>query len=247
VKQKGIEVESVPNQKIQLENTTERGGILTMPGVLAMNKGPVIRGTWILERILGDHLGDPPADVGVVAPNRKGEKLSFRERFEEHRSNKNCAVCHDKIDPLGFALQRYDAQGAFIAEKNKARVNDGKKKARQGPTEALDTSGQLPSGETFDDFAGLKKILTSSQRETIVRNLVEKALSYALCRKLEMYDQPTVTRIVANLEARENGGTYRDLVHEVVISLPFQQSRFPEAESTASASTPTSASAQADP
>ena len=245
VKQKGIEVESVPNQRIRLENTAERGGILTMPGVLAMNKGPVIRGTWILERILGDHLGDPPADVGVVAPNRKGEKLSFRERFEEHRSNQNCAVCHDKIDPLGFAMQRYNAQGGYIADKNNAPVDTGKKRKKNdppGPTEALDTSGQLPSGEVFKDFAELKKILTTSQRETIIRNLVEKTLSYALCRRLEVYDQPTVTQIVASLETREHGGTYRDLVHEVVDSLPFRQARFPDtAAKTATASVQTKA------
>ena len=69
VKQKGIEVEIVPNQKIKLEHAVERGGILTMPGVLAMNKGPIQRGTWILERILGQELPEPPADVGQVPPN----------------------------------------------------------------------------------------------------------------------------------------------------------------------------------
>ena len=75
-----------------------------MPGVLAMNKGPVLRGTWILERVLGEHLPDPPANVGQVPNNQRGENLTFRQRFEAHRSNATCAVCHDKIDPLGFAL-----------------------------------------------------------------------------------------------------------------------------------------------
>ena len=115
---KGIENEIVPNQKIQLVETAGRGGILTMPGLLAMNRGPIIRGTWILERILGDYLPDPPANVGQVKPNKEGETLSFRQRFEQHRSQATCAICHDKIDPLGFVLESYDANGEFLLASN---------------------------------------------------------------------------------------------------------------------------------
>ncbi|MCK4685930.1 MAG: DUF1592 domain-containing protein, partial [Pirellulales bacterium] len=112
-KQRGIEVEAVPNQRLELVGTSERGGLLTMPGILAMNRGPVIRGTWMLEKVLGEHLPDPPADVGQVKPNQTGENLTFRERFELHRSDATCAICHNKIDPLGFAMQAYDATGAY--------------------------------------------------------------------------------------------------------------------------------------
>lgn len=233
VKQKGIEVESVPNQKLTLEHADERGGILTMPGVLAMNKGPVIRGTWVLERILGDHLSDPPPDVGQVAPNRKGEDLSFRERFEQHRSSEACALCHDKIDPIGFALQGYNDAGAYILKPETAAAAEKKKKKQKTPpmkpVEKIDTSGQLPSGESFADFKELKELLVTSQRSVIIRNIVERTLSYALCRKLEIYDQPTIDAIAAKLEA--NDGTYRDLVHEVVNSLPFREATFPAEES----------------
>jgi hypothetical protein len=201
-KQKGIEVEIVPNQKISLVQTKTRGGILTMPGILEMNRGPVIRGTWMLERILGEELPEPPADVGQIPANPPGKNLTFRERFEMHRSKPTCAICHDKIDPLGFALQRYDGPNY----KGNADV---------------DTTGQLPTGESFKDFAGLKQILVTSQSETVIRNIVKRTLSYALCRKLEIFDRPTVDKIVDELVA--SNGTYRDLVHQVATSLPFQQ------------------------
>ena len=201
-KQKGIEVEIVPNQKISLVQTKNRGGILTMPGVLEMKRGPVIRGTWILERILGEHLPEPPADVGQIPANPPGQKLSFRERFEMHRSKATGAICHDRIDPLGFALQRYN--GAKYDNKSK-----------------VDTAGRLPSGESFDDFQGLKQILVTTQREPVIRNIVKRTLSYALCRKLELFDRPTVDSIVNELT--ESDGTYRDLVHQVAGSLPFQK------------------------
>ena len=114
VKQRGIEVEIVPNQKIRLVETKERGGILTMPGVLSMNRGPILRGTWVLERILGEELPEPPPNVGNVPGNPKGRELSFRQRFEMHRSKQSCAVCHDRIDPLGFAFEGFNAGGNYV-------------------------------------------------------------------------------------------------------------------------------------
>lgn len=221
-KAKGIEVEAVPNQMIHLSKVKERGGLLTMPGLLAMNRGPVLRGTWILERILGEHLPDPPADVGVVKPNRRGQQLSFRERFQEHRANESCAICHDKIDPLGFALQRYDANGTFIDEKYEPKK---KKQAEVEPLDQIDTSGTLPSGESFANFDELKQILATSQRTRVIRNLVERTLSYALCRQLEIFDQPTVNQITSRLV--KSNGTYQDLIHEIVNSLPFRETFVP--------------------
>ena len=142
---KGIEIEKVPNQQIKLKETANhRGGLLTMPGVLAMNRGPILRGTWILERILGDHLPDPPANVGQVPPNKRDEDLTFRQRFEIHRNNPACASCHDKIDPLGFGLQHYAVDGRFLPLGNTA--NKRKQKAPPVDPDRLDSSGRLPSG-----------------------------------------------------------------------------------------------------
>jgi hypothetical protein len=207
---KGVERQNGPNQRISLTHSKQRGGIITMPGIAQMNRGPILRGTWILERILGEHLPEPPMDVGSVPRNKKGEKLSFRQRFEQHRSQPSCAVCHDKIDPLGFAMQRFSGSGSYITD----RPDDPE----------LDSSGQLPSGERFDDIIGLKRILVTVKRRVVVRNLVERLMSYALCRELEIYDQPTVATITDQLYASE--GTFRDLVHAIATSLPFRGAEF---------------------
>ncbi len=220
-KPKGIEVAATPNQFLVLEQTPERGGLLTMPGILAMNRGPILRGTWILERILGEHLPDPPANVGQVAENRAGEQLTFRQRFEQHRSQKTCALCHDKIDPLGFALQGYDDQGGYLLSSSYVppKKKRGSLAAETAPS--LDTSGKLPSGEEFNDFQELQQILIGTQREPVIRNIVDRLLSYALCRNLEITDRPTVDDIVAKMT--DHDGTYRELVWEIANSLPFRE------------------------
>lgn len=219
-KPKGIEIEIVPNAKLTLNKTTGRGGLLTMPGVLAMNRGPILRGVWMLERVMGDYLPDPPANVGQVAANIPGENLTFRERFEQHRENETCAICHDKIDPLGFALEAYDDKGGYLAAPNSKR-NAKRAKKVAVDFDSIDTSGRLPGGEEFADFAELKQILMTTQREPIVRNIVKQMLAYALCRKLEMHDQPTVETIVGELLT--TNGTWRDLVHAIANSLPFRE------------------------
>lgn len=231
-KPRGIEIEAVSNQKLGLENTVGRGGLITMPGVLAMNRGPILRGVWMLERILGEHLPDPPADVGQVEANIPGENLSFRERFAKHRDDERCAVCHDKIDPLGFALSGYDDNGAF-----RLGDDDQRQKKRKTPLDAdLDASGTLPSGEAFADFDELKGILRIKYRQRITRNIVQQMMAYALGRKLEIYDQPSITSIVEALlrdDEQANGkraGSWRNLIQRIVGSLPFQEAYFPGAE-----------------
>lgn len=209
-KPKGIEKTTTPFQEFTLEKATWRGGIITMPGILTMNRGPIQRGTWLLRRVLGVRLGEPPADVPPIKPSPRGQKLSFRERFERHRSDTSCARCHEKIDPLGFSLDHYDVKGQFIQNK-----------------ESLpDASGKLPTGETFKNYSELKEILMTSQKEKIIRNSVERTLSYAMCRKLTRNDQPTVDRITKNI-VKENG-TWKDLFVEIVNSLPFRETIFRE-------------------
>ncbi|MCA9140851.1 MAG: DUF1592 domain-containing protein, partial [Planctomycetales bacterium] len=218
-KQDGVEIASLPNQMISLKENLYRGGFLTIPGVLAMNRGPVLRGTWMLERVLGETLPDPPANVGQVPANRNGEQLSFRQRFEIHRSNRTCAVCHDKIDPLGFALQHFDDSGAHQLLEQPSR-NKRKEKEKAVETN-IDASGRLPSGETFQDFQELKQILMTGQKDAVTENVVRRFLGYALCRKLEYHDRQAVQQIMANL--RESDGTFRDLILEVCNSLPMRR------------------------
>jgi hypothetical protein len=157
----------------------------------------------MLERIMGVHLPDPPDDIKPVPNNKNGQKLSFRERFAVHRDNASCAVCHDRIDPLGFALDAYKSNGDLIANSQ----------------DSIDTSGQLPSGESFKDFAGLKKVLITSQRRVIIRNIVERMLSYGMARKLTVYDRSTIERITDEME-QANGG-YGDLIRMISLSMPF--------------------------
>ncbi len=209
-KPKGIERTKTPFEEFTLEKATWRGGIITMPGILTMNRGPIQRGTWLLRRILGVKLGEPPADIPPIKPSPRGQNLTFRERFERHRSDASCARCHEKIDPLGFSLDHYDAKGQFLQNKDSLP----------------DASGKLPTGESFKNYAELKEILVTSQKEKIVRNSVERTLSYAMCRKLTRHDQPTIDLITKNIV--KDNGTWKDLFVEIVNSLPFRETIFAE-------------------
>lgn len=160
----------------------------------------------MLERILGEELPEPPANVGQVPQNTGEQTLSFRERFEQHRSNSTCAVCHDRIDPLGFALESYGNSGQYMTTKAGTKI---------------DTSGQLPSGETFETFAQLKQILTTTQKEAVIRNMVERTLSFGLCRQLTIFDRPEVERLTR--EMMESNGSWRDLFLAIVNSVPFRE------------------------
>lgn len=202
------------NQRLVIRDAEGRGGILTMPSILAMNHGPILRGTWILRHILGERLGEPPADVPPIKPPPRGKKMTFRERFEAHRSNATCARCHEKIDPLGFALDAYDNNGRYL-------LASYHKKANLPP---IDTSGKLPSGDKFEDFQGLKHLLLTKKREQVVRNLTSQLLSYALCRKLGRGDQPVVEEIASRAVLKNS--TWKELLIEVANSAPFRESVF---------------------
>jgi hypothetical protein len=217
-KAKGIERQRTPHQRIELDHAEGRGGLLTMPGILMMNQGPIQRGTWMLRRILGVRVGDPPADTPPIKGQPPGKKLTFRERFELHRRHASCARCHEKIDPLGFALEGYDKSGQFLQS-----IDRSKQKASK-----IDTSGKLPSGETFENFFELRSILLTSQREVIVRNVVEQTLAYALCRKLTHRDRAVVDNITKNL--CESNGTWLSLFQQVANSLPFREAIFEAVE-----------------
>jgi hypothetical protein len=217
-KPRGIERQRTMNQRLEIKDAEGRGGILTMPSILSMNHGPILRGTWVLRTILGVRLGEPPADVPPIKPPPRGKKMTFRERFEAHRENVTCARCHEKIDPIGFALDGYDKNGRFLLASYHKRGN-------QPP---IDTSGKLPSGEEFKDFEGLKHILLTKKRQQVLRNLTVQLLSYALCRKLGRGDQPVVEEIVG--KANRENLTWEELLIEVANSTPFRESVFTQLE-----------------
>jgi hypothetical protein len=196
-------------QRVQLAES-QRGGILTMASVLTVTSNPtrtspVKRGKWILENILNAPPPPPPPDAGELKETPEALKAgSLRQRMEQHRARPECASCHARMDPLGFGFENFDAIGSW-------RSRDG--------AFAIDPSGTLPGGESFQGPAQLKKILRG-QSDAFARCLAEKMLTYALGRGLEVYDRRAVDEIVRAL----GQDRYRlpALVRAVVHSEPFQ-------------------------
>ena len=195
-------------RKVDLTGTV-RGGLLTEAGVLTVSSygnrtSPVLRGKWVLENILNAPPPPPPPDVPLLNEAAVGTSASLRQQMEQHRANPLCASCHSRMDPLGFALENYDAVGAW-------RTQDGKF--------PIDPSGKLPDGKSFQGVDELKAILKSNP-DAFASGFTEKLLTYALGRGLERYDRPAVKTIVAHLSADQY--RFSTLVLEIVKSLPFQ-------------------------
>ena len=169
----------------------------------------MVRGKWILENILGTPPPPPPPDVPEL-PERvaSGTVSSVRERLEEHRENPVCASCHSRMDPLGFALENFDAVGKW-------RDTD----ASQTP---IDASGILPDGTMFSGLPELREVLLGRHVE-FVRTVTEKLLTYALGRGVEFHDRPAIRAIVR--EAAFDDYRWSSVILGVVRSLPFQMRR----------------------
>lgn len=189
---------------------TERGGILTQASILTVTSNPnrtspVKRGKWILENILGTPPPPPPPNVPELKEVKAGEaKGTLRERLEQHRANPGCASCHKSMDPLGFAMENFDAIGAWRDKEGDAPI---------------DSAGQLPSGEKFRGPKELRELLLASRKPQFSRCLTEKLLTYALGRGVEYSDQCAVQKITAALE--KDQFRFSRLVVEIVSSDPF--------------------------
>jgi mono/diheme cytochrome c family protein len=196
---------------------TGRGGVLTQASVLTVSSyatrtSPVLRGKWILENVLAAPPPDPPAGTPRLDEAKVGADASLRKQLEAHRTLPSCAACHEKMDPLGFSLESFDAIGAW-------RKDDGKW--------PIDASGVLPDGRRFEGPDGLKTVLRAD-RQVFAECVTEKMLTYALGRGLERYDKKTVRGIAADLAKSDY--RFSALVLEIVRSLPFQRRR-PETRS----------------
>jgi len=205
----GIEgVQGKEFRRVALPKDSPRGGVLTMGSVLVSTStptrtSPVIRGKWILEQILGTPPPPPPPDVPPLGEQKQvNQTASLRQRLETHRARTECAGCHNRMDPLGFALENFDAAGGW-------RDQDGKF--------PIDASGKLTNGTAFSGPQELKEVLKKNKNFT--RCLVEKMLTYALGRGLERFDKCTVDAIVAELPKHEN--RFSALVTGIVTSDPF--------------------------
>jgi hypothetical protein len=187
-----------------------RRGLLGHGSILAVTSypdrtSPVVRGKWILENLLGTPPPNPPADVPeLVATDGAGSALPMRERLARHREDPSCASCHALMDPLGFALENFNAIGQW--------------RTLGLAGEPIDASGALPDGTPFQGVVGLRNALLSS--DLFLTTLTEKLMTYALGRGIEYYDMPTVRAVVR--DAAEGDYRFSDLILGVVASPAFR-------------------------
>jgi len=196
----------------------DRGGILSMPGILATTSfpnrtSPVNRGVWVLEQILGQHVPPPPANVPLLEKqdHDKVAGLTLRQRTELHRSDPTCASCHKVLDPIGFGLENFDAIGRWRVKDDSGGV--------------IDASGELPGDLRFSTPKELKKIV-AGRLDDFTRNLSGRFLAYALCRQLEGYDDIVVERMARAVA--KDGYRMQTLVVAVLTSYPFTHRRINE-------------------
>ncbi len=205
-------------RRVAIEPSSHRGGVLTQASMLTITSNgtrtsPVKRGTWVLKNILGTDPGLPVANAGEIAPKVPGiDKATVRQRLEIHRELPQCARCHDKIDPLGFALENYDASGYYRTQEGhgyQGRVD------RNDPV--IDATSQLPDGTPIDGADGLKQALRQ-RRELFYRCLTSKMMTYALGRELTFSDRPTIDTIVDEWSSKP---TLKRLIQLISASEPF--------------------------
>ena len=204
-------------------NDDRRTGVLGQGSVLTVTSyptrtSPTLRGKWVLDNILGTPPPPPPPDVetDLETSFKTGEPpTSVRARLEAHRTNAVCASCHVQMDPLGFALENYNAIGKW-------RTSEA--------NSAIDSTGVLPDGTEFDGPTEFKELLLSQRKEEYIRTLTEKLLTYALGRGVEAYDMPAIRKIIQ--EATPADHRWSSLILGIVKSVPFQMKKAEDSAST---------------
>ncbi len=187
-----------------------RGGLLGMAAVLTASStpnrtSPVIRGKWVLETLLGRRLAEPPADAGQLDDKAGDRGKTLREELALHRRNESCAACHDKIDPIGFGLENFDAIGRF---------------RDQEAGKAVDASGTLPGGVMINGPAELRRAIAARHRDEFVRNITKRLAAFALGRALKPEDEGLLRALLASLE--KSGYRADGLVESIVLSDAFR-------------------------
>ena len=197
-----------------------RGGVVTQASMLSITSNgtrtsPVKRGTWVMKNLLGSDPGLPVANAGDIAPKVPGiDKATVRERLEVHRSLAQCARCHDKIDPLGFALENFDASGAW-----REREAFGNQGSVQKDDPLIDASGKLPDGTFINGVGDLQKVLLK-KKHLFYSCMTNKMMTYALGRELGVADK--IYEKAALDDLKKNGQTLRQLIKFIVTSEPFR-------------------------
>jgi hypothetical protein len=192
-------------------DATNRGGLLTQAAILKVTAdgtrtSPIVRGVFVNERILGVHIPPPPPGVPAVEPDIRGA-TSIRDQLDKHRSNESCAACHKTIDPPGFALESYNAIGAWR-----------KRYGVRGDGVTIDTSGETPSGDSFADLTDWKQIYLK-RREQLAGCFVEQFLTYATGAPIRFSDHHAVNQIVK--DAGKNDFGLQSLIRNSLMSPVF--------------------------
>jgi hypothetical protein len=202
-------------RKVSLKDDKHRGGLLGMAAVLTVSANgvetsPVTRGAWVSENILGIKPPPPPDVVPAIEPDVSGT-TTIRERLAKHSTDRACAECHRKIDPLGFSLESFDPVGRW-------RVTYAKPKKGSAPK--IDTTGEFASGEKYQDFAGFRDILHERRDEMFTRHLIRSLLAYSTGRLMEPADEFAVDRI--HEKVKQQGLGLRSIVVECLTSDVFR-------------------------
>ena len=196
-------------RRVDLPADNPRGGLLGQGAILTLAAYPtrtsaVLRGKYILENLLSSPPPPPPPNVPSLATEKSGQALSMKEAMQLHRANPACASCHAKMDPIGFALENFDAIGRYRAEEN------GK---------PLDISSALPDGTPVVGIDGVRGLVLKNP-DMFVEAMVSKLLMYGLGRNVQYYDQPAIRQI--QRDAAKAGNTFAAQVLGVASSMPFQ-------------------------
>ncbi len=224
-------VTGVAMRKVTIPKDSVRGGILTQASVLKVTANgtttsPVLRGVWVMERILGFHTA-PPAGVPALEPDIRGA-VTIRQQLDRHRADPTCASCHRKIDPPGFALESFDVMGGWrgryraFAENVKPEPGIG----LSGQPFAfhyglpVDSSAVLTDGRAFQDIREFKRLLVDQEEGTVARNLVSQLATYATAAPIGFADRKILQEILNN--TRSSGYGLRDIVHGIVASDLFR-------------------------
>ena len=218
-------VEGMDMRKVPLPPGSHRGGLLTMGSILKVTANgtttsPIIRGSWVLERILGTPPPKPPPDVEAIEPDIRGA-TTIREQLAKHRNVESCASCHKKIDPPGFALESFDVIGGWRTHyraTGEPRVIDGRRRRFwDGP--AVDPADVTPDGRRFENIDDYKQLLLE-HKDQLARNLAEKLLTYGTGAAPTTTDDAQIETIVSRVRGKNHG--FKSLIHEVVQSDLFQ-------------------------
>jgi hypothetical protein len=223
-------VNGVSLRRVALPKNSVRGGLLTQAAILKVTANgtttsPVLRGAWVMERILGQKPPPPPPNLPVVDPDIRGA-TTIRQQLEKHRTQQICNTCHAKIDPPGLAMENFDVMGGWRERyRSEAGGELARGIAKSGQKFAfhyalpVDASGELADGRKFNDIRDFRQLLLDNEKQ-IARNTVQQLAVYATGSPVRFSDRQTVEQILKRASATDYG--IRSLVHELVQSELFR-------------------------